>query len=297
MMTKKHAYLLIAHINPWQLSVLLELLDDERNDIFLFIDGKSNLSVDQLTYIPKKSKLILANEESKKIYWGGISIMLSELILFERALAEDSYHYFHLLSGLDMPLKTQDEIHDFFKNSNLEYVGYNQENLVLADWKTSYYHFFVEGFNYRENILCKILRVGLMYMQKWFGIRRKREFETYYHGANWISITSKFAAYILSRKEALLKTYQYTICTDEVFIQTELKYSPFKGNEIEIDFPDSQNMRLIDWTKKESNSPYTWRMSDWEYMKNSPFLFARKIDERVDKNLIIAIKNYLSSTK
>jgi hypothetical protein len=37
-------------------------------------------------------------------------------------------------------------------------------------------------------------------------------------------------------------------------------------------------------------------MSDWEYMKNSPFLFARKIDERVDKNVIIEIQNYLKST-
>jgi hypothetical protein len=297
MLTKKHAYLLIAHINPWQLSILLELLDDERNDIFLFIDGKSNLSVDQLTYIPKKSKFILANEASKHLYWGGISEMLTELILFERALAEDQYRYFHLLSGLDLPLKTQDEIHAFFEHTNLEYVGFDQNNLVRADWKTKYYHFFVEGFDYRGFILYKMLRVGLMLIQKWLGFSRKREFNIYYHGAQWLSITPKFAEYILSRKEALLKTYQYTICCCEIFAQTELKNSSFKGNEIEIDFPDSQNMRLIDWTRKDGNSPYTWRLSDWEYMKKSPFLFARKIDERVDKNLILEIKNYLMSKK
>jgi hypothetical protein len=294
-MTKKHAYLLIAHINPWQLSVLLELLDDERNDIFLFIDGKSNLSVDQLTYIPKKSKFILANPNSLHISWGGISSIFAELLLLETALAEDQYHYFHLLSGLDLPIKSQDEIHDFFENSNVEYVGYNDENLVFADWKTKYYHFFVDGFNYRKNILFKYLRVGLMFTQKFLGLERKREFEIYYHGSNWVSITSKFASYLLSRKEAILKTYSYTISADEVFIQTELKYSSFKGNEVEIEFPDSQNMRLIDWSRRDGNSPYTWRLSDWEYMKKSPFLFARKIDEGVDKNLIFEIKNYLKS--
>lgn len=293
-MTKKHAFLLIAHINPWQLSVLLELLDDERNDIFLFIDGKSNLSEDQLTYIPQKSKFILANTNSMHISWGGVSGILAELILFERALAEDQYHYFHLLSGLDLPIKSQDEIHDFFEHSNIEYVGYNDENLVFADWKTKYYHFFVEGFNYRRNILFKVLRVVLMYTQKFLGFERKREFGTYYHGSNWVSITSKFASYIVSRKEAILKTYQYTICADEIFIQTELKYSSYKGNETQIGDPDSQNMRLIDWFRREGNSPYTWRMSDWEYMKNSPFLFARKIDESVDKRLITEIKNHLT---
>ncbi len=284
----------MAHVNPWQLSVLLELLDDERNDLFLFIDAKSNLSHDQLTYIPQKSKFILVNEESKHSYcWGGISEMLIELILFERALAEDQYHYLHLLSGLDLPLKTQDEIHAFFENSKVEYIGYNQENLVFADWKTKYYHFFVEGFDYRGFMLYRILRVSLMLAQKWLGFKRKREFDTYYHGSSWISITQKFTEHLLARKEALINTYQYTFCPSEVFSQTELKNSSFKGNEVEIDFPDSQNMRLIDWERREGNSPYTWRMSDWEYMKSSPFLFARKIDERVDKGLILEIKNHL----
>jgi dTDP-4-amino-4,6-dideoxygalactose transaminase len=293
-MKKKHAYLLMAHINPWQLSVLLELLDDERNDIFLFIDAKSNLTVDQLNYIPKKSKFILANEESKQLYWGGISEMLSELTLFERALAEDQYHYLHTLSGLDLPLKTQDEIHAFFDNTQLEYVSFDERNFIMADWKTKYYHFFVEGFDYRGFMPYRILRVGLMLAQKWLGFSRKREFDTYYHGSSWISITQQFAEHLLAKKKALIKTYQYTICSAEVFIQTELKHSSFKGNEIEIDFPDSQNMRLIDWERHEGNSPYTWKMSDWEYMKSSPFLFARKIDERIDKELILTIKNHLA---
>ncbi|MHA8067277.1 beta-1,6-N-acetylglucosaminyltransferase [Aquirufa sp. ROCK2-A2] len=295
MVSKKHAYLLIAHINPWQLSILLELLDDERNDIFLFIDGKSSLSVDQLTYIPKKSKFILANEESKYLYWAGISLMLAELKLFERALVEGEYHYLHVLSGLDMPIKTQDEIHQFFENTDLEYIGYDYGKLDQAEWKTQYYHFFVEGFDYRANKFARRCRLIFMFIQKWIGYARTREFETYYHGAQWISITSKFASYLLSRKESLIKTYQYTKCADEIFAQTELKYSSFKGNEIEIEFPDSQNMRLIDWSRADGGSPYTWRISDWEYMKNSPFLFARKIDERVDKSLITEIKNHLTN--
>lgn len=36
----KHAYLIMAHQNFEQLAILLELLDDIRNDIFIHVDKK-----------------------------------------------------------------------------------------------------------------------------------------------------------------------------------------------------------------------------------------------------------------
>ena len=38
---KKHAYLIMAHNNPYILKKLLNLIDDKRNDIYLHIDKKS----------------------------------------------------------------------------------------------------------------------------------------------------------------------------------------------------------------------------------------------------------------
>lgn len=40
----RHAYCIIAHKDLYTLNKLLELLDDERNDIFLFFDKKWNIS-------------------------------------------------------------------------------------------------------------------------------------------------------------------------------------------------------------------------------------------------------------
>lgn len=37
----KHAYLIIAHSNFGQLRTLLEMLDDERNDIFVHVDARA----------------------------------------------------------------------------------------------------------------------------------------------------------------------------------------------------------------------------------------------------------------
>lgn len=42
-MSKKHAYLILAHSEPEILGILVSLLDDERNDIFIHIDKKSNI--------------------------------------------------------------------------------------------------------------------------------------------------------------------------------------------------------------------------------------------------------------
>lgn len=284
----------MAHQNPWQLSVLLELLDDPRNDIYLLIDGKSELGTDELLYLPSRSGFVTYKNVDFKIYWGGLSQIKGEMFLLERASEQNCYHYMHLISGLDLPIKTQEFIHDFFSELSKECVGFNEQNLGVAKWKTERFHFFVEGFNYRDREVYKYLRNGLVFIQKLLGIKRKREFATYYHGSNWFSISGRFAEYLIERKPQILDSYRYTISCDEVFVQTELKHSafePFRGFE---GLEDSGNLRLIDWSRRVRNSPYTWRMKDLKYLLSTDFLFARKFDERVDRDIIDAIRTQLT---
>jgi hypothetical protein len=48
---KKHAYLITAYNNQYQLEQLLSLLNHERNDIYLQIDSMGSLCIDTLTFI------------------------------------------------------------------------------------------------------------------------------------------------------------------------------------------------------------------------------------------------------
>lgn len=41
----RHAYLIMAHTDPKQLQNLVSAVDDERNDIFIHIDGKTDISI------------------------------------------------------------------------------------------------------------------------------------------------------------------------------------------------------------------------------------------------------------
>lgn len=109
---KRHAYLIKAHHQFDLLEKLLRLLDDERNDIYIHIGVGVDYERAKFEKCVKKSGIFFVDPVKES--WGGYSQIESELHLFEVA-AENSYAYYHLLSGVDLPLKTQDEIHAFLK--------------------------------------------------------------------------------------------------------------------------------------------------------------------------------------
>lgn len=44
---KRHAYCIIVHNNPDQLNILVDLIDDERNDIYIHVD--KDVDIQQFT--------------------------------------------------------------------------------------------------------------------------------------------------------------------------------------------------------------------------------------------------------
>lgn len=114
----KHAYLIIAHNEFEILKRLIQALDDERNDIYIHFDRKLNHYPDCRTSYAKLTFL----EERMDVRWGDISVVDAEFALFDEAYRRGEYSYYHLLSGVDMPLKTQNYIHRFFekKSQNLQ---------------------------------------------------------------------------------------------------------------------------------------------------------------------------------
>ena len=103
-MMKKHAYLIKAHHQFALLRKLLMLLDDERNDIYIHIGMDVKFEREELKGVVKKSALHFV--ESVREQWGGYSQIQSELILFQAAW-EHGYAYYHLISGVDLPIKTR----------------------------------------------------------------------------------------------------------------------------------------------------------------------------------------------
>ena len=133
----KHAYLILAHKNDYTVKTLLTLLDCPENDIYVHMDIKETQYRDvDFSSILLKSKIFFTKRTS--VTWGGASLIKATLELLELALQNGEYSYFHLLSGQDLPIKSQQYIHQFFdQNKGFEFVDFQsptfffRKNLLL----------------------------------------------------------------------------------------------------------------------------------------------------------------------
>ena len=289
-MNNRHAYLILVHNQPRLLQVLIDMIDDERNDIYIHIDKKVDDS--QFASISSKySTIIFVNRV--KVSWGHYSMIKAELNLFETARKHGPYLYYHLLSGVDLPLKNQDYIHNLFDKQYRgdEFVGYAKAQQV--NMKVRYYYVFDRYFHNTsiKGRLCLMIGKLLILLQKAIGVWRNNGVE-FYKGANWVSITDELCSLVVENKKKILKLYHHTLCSDEVFIQTILHESSlYKKVHNSKDEYDSC-MRLIDWDRGNHSSPYMWRRNDYEKLVSSGMLFARKFSED-DMVFIDMIKSHV----
>lgn len=289
----KHAFLIIAHTEFDLLKILIKMLDDDRNDIYIHIDSKVNdFDFDEFLALPKHSKIYFTNRIS--VTWGDFSQVKAELILLSNAVKNENnnnkYSYFHLLSGADLPIKTNNEIHNFFeKNAGKEFIHFSSDEQSSADSRIRYYHIFRK----KRNLFYKILAQIALKAQKAVGVNRlKNSNMIVQKGTNWFSITSEFANYVVSKQRKIEKIFSYSYCCDEVFLQTMFINSPFKNN---LYMPNCNNdqlacARYIDW---ERGNPYIFRITDFKDIVSSPAMFARKFSMKVDKDIVYKICEYI----
>lgn len=290
-------FLIEAHNNRKQLELLFKCLDYYENDIFVHIDAKSDGFEDlQVNNGLMYSRLYVI--PSQRIYWGGYSQIDVELSLLTKAMQTDKYGRVHLISGVDLPLLSQKEMHDFFeKYAHTEFVHYDYENKSsIYSKRMAQYYLLRDHIDRSQKILCAVEKASIL-LQKCLGVNRTKKIsEKLYKGANWFSITGECAEYILSKRDWIDNIFRYTKCCDEVFLQTIIGNSKFADNryydEIEKRFG---NLRLTDWKR---GNPYIFRMKDYnELIGTNHYMFARKFDEKVDVQVIESIVDYILDEK
>lgn len=278
----RHAYLIMAHHQFDFLKELLLALDDERNDIYLHI-SKLSQGFDAASFqsLLQHSRLYLA--ERLQIHWGGYSQTACELALLKTA-SKGRYAYYHLLSGSDFPLKSQDEIHQFFQeHAGTEFLHFDSPQVpARVRERISLYHFFRES----SCPLAEPADMILTRLQRLLHIDRlKGENIQVQKGANWFSITDAFAQYVVSQEDWIVKHFRRSICADELLLQTLAVNSQFRNALSDPEMTNSSmgNLRYVDWERGTENSPYTFREEDRELLRSLPHLFARKFDRNIFK--------------
>lgn len=280
----KHAYLIEAHKDDYVFYSLLKMLDHKLNDIYIHMDAKNvGFDAEQAKKTVHQSHVFFTQRTS--VMWGGYSQINAELLLLKNAIESNEYAYYHLLSGQDLPIKSQSYIHDFFeKNNGLEFVRFENESFQYYD-RTKYYYWLQDRVGRKH----KFLTISLKTIQQKCHINRNKDI-TFQKGSNWFSITDSLARYVVSKEDWIKKTFHDTICCDEVFLQTIIVNSAFKDRLAQTTFNDSNEMfmRLIDW---ERGNPYIFTISDLNEIESSPMLFCRKFSSEVDVAIIDTIVN------
>ena len=290
----KHAYLIIAHNEYPVLRALLLMLDDERNDIFLHIDHRSMELYEKIHSVQMQRANLHILSTRNKVYWGDLSQVETEYLLLETASAKEAYSYYHLLSGTDLPIQTQDYIHSFFQiNAGKEFVEYWSGNRHQKDLKRkiSRYYFFTKHLkrnNSKWHVITAPCHNLALIVQKMVHFNRKQEVE-FRKGSQWFSITHNFCLYLLEKKPFVLRRFRYTLCPDEIFVQTLLWNSSFKKNIYNIEDNNIGSMRLIDWNRGD---PYTWKIQDYTELVNSDKLFARKFSSQEEELIKLIESTY-----
>lgn len=283
------AYLIIAHRYDKTFKTLLQMLDSAENDIFVHMD-KKNKQFDEANCRKLVRKANLFFTERTCVTWGGYSQINSELLLLEAATSYKKYNYYHLLSGQDLPIKTNDYIKEFFiNNQGREFVAFDKKKFDCRD-RVQYYYPFQEivGRN-RKSIVGKISSL-VIFIQKNLHLKRNRGI-FFQKGANWFSITDDLAKYVIGRKSWIRKVFGNSLCCDEVFLQTLVVNSPFFDRVYQyVTIPNTEEavMRLVDWKR---GGPYVFRAKDYQEIINSKMLFARKFDCEQDENIVKKISS------
>jgi hypothetical protein len=285
-----HAYLILAHDNFYVLEKLLRLVDDPRNSIHIHIDKKvAKFDPDALARLCRHAPVTFIPRVP--VYWGDYSQLEATFRLFESA-APGKHDYYHLLSGADLPLQSQDNIHDFCsRNAGKEFVGFARE--FDPRWVTEI-QLLTRHLRPRSKVTGLFRRTAaqnFIRLQRLFKYDRSRKFGLILKkGSDWYSITHALAEHFLANEKTGRELLKHGLVPAEFYLQTLVWNSDFRERVYDIADEYASNMRLIDWNRGE---PYVFRSKDFDELIGCGRLFARKFQETVDRDVVDRIYAHL----
>ena len=263
---------MLVHKNENQVNRLIKHLSKDF-DVYVHIDKNSSINIEAQNnvFIYKKYK----------IYWGSFNQIIATLYLLRNAHRK-GYDRYILISGQDLPIKTNKEIKEFFQNNYSEYLYIikipNEDGWPNMKKRLLSYHIECRSEEAKNKISYRIKRKIFHIYSK---IKPRKLDYDFYGGWTWTNYTRNCVEKIfeyLKKDKKYIKRYKWTICADEIFFQTIIHQ--IDGIDIKNDY-----LRYIVWENGQDH-PQTLRICDYENIIESGNLFARKFDETIDNEII-----------
>ncbi|MGP1375886.1 MAG: beta-1,6-N-acetylglucosaminyltransferase [Almyronema sp.] len=282
------AYIVLAHKLPEYIVRLVSTLTTEQSVIYIHIDKRANDTYCKTLSLLSQVSNVYFVQSRLSCRWGQFSIVAATLSALQALhSSNNSFDRVILLSGQDYPIKPIDYIQDFFSRHSqqqfIEYFSLEEENKwsnavgpFQAERRLAYWHFF-----FRSKHIYVPIKRSLPNALKPYG------------GSQWWCFTKDFVEYLLQFLAAnpeVIRHFRYTFIPDEAFFQTILLNSPFR------DTVTNNSLRYTDWKNPNPFPPRRLTLSDFDAVKNSAALYARKFDPDVSLDLLEAIDQKLLKT-
>jgi len=269
------AYYIACHKNPQQVSRLVKNVYHAANCYLIHVDKKApeevHCEIAESGAVDKANIRIMA---SRPVDWGRWSQVQAMLRAIRLALAwnQDWTHFINL-SGQDFPLKSQSQVFRFLQ-------GQQDTSFIAA--------------RSLDNHPAKI-----KYFRQRYAEDRGRKSQTleatfpdvnFHQGSQWMILSRSFCRDALQSELGmrLRQAMQTTHCSDEVYFQTLAANSKTRLPVV------WRNGHLIRWIAKQPH-PITWTIHDLDELTSGTAFFARKFDERVDSEIILALEQRLQA--
>jgi hypothetical protein len=246
----RHAYLITAHDKPEQLKLLLSLLDDSNNDLYLHIDKKATgIHDSDLTGAIKKASIQFVPRLDAR--WGSEVFIDAIASLIREAVKRST--------RITTCSQRRSAAETAARDSRVLYRARRQgvcrvrpevrrsagarptAGAILLPSAVG--PFAIRAYKRFEPVWNKL--------QSALGVNRiKRCPVVFQKGAVWFSISHAFALYVLEQFPHYRPYYKHSVCADEIWLQTILVNSPFMERRSFSGWDDelAATMRYVDWS-------------------------------------------------
>ncbi|MES2680307.1 MAG: beta-1,6-N-acetylglucosaminyltransferase [Bacteroidota bacterium] len=284
----KQALLITAYKNLDHLKRIIDHFDTNYS-FYIHIDKKSRVTENEINALRMNDRVFVSR--AYQTNWAGTNHLKCILLLMKMALRDKGIEYIHLISGHDFPIKSQAIFNTFLRNNKgKQFIEFFKlpskywENGGLDRLNYYYLYDYIDAKGKFGYLIHKIVN-----FQKRLGIQRKNRLGGMqaYGGSTWWTLSRDccdFIADYIAKNPKILRGFNYTFCAEEIFFQTVILNSPFMDSVV------NDNLRFIVWERRNGNMPAVLDESDYDTIKESKSLFARRFDYPVSKPLLEMLK-------
>ena len=296
----KLAFLISTHTDIPQLRRLVEALPDN-SVFFIHVDKKVDIAPFKEAFIGDERIVFI--EHRVDVKWGSINEVEYQMELVRAALnCGEDFSRLITLSGMDYPLWNKNRIIQFFEQDKdrESIMGIDLSTGGLPSMRYTEFYFMTSKKRTLRYMLSVVLRKLLHYL----GIKKPLKIKTsdkslkLWKGAAWWAISPRLASYILHEWDENIELRKYmrtALCPAELFAQT-VAFNSEEWRDKCMEFTDKNDCNLpaltpLTWVAWQGSEIKVLDESDYETLKNSGKMFARKVVTGKSDKLVECIKS------